>query len=186
VIFIVRGQPLGPLKARLASLSRRDIAGFDRICPLTNSPSRGSIGVHAARGWYGRSRQRLEASGLRCCVPKGQGQISPGQSVAPPRVVVTIGSPALKGRHRSMHRLSRPFRASSPQWIPYPGRRRRSHNSRRLALGWYVGPLQGKCGANEKKCGSSRGTESSRRCWRGSDCGTRDAKKMLATAAAAR
>jgi hypothetical protein len=53
VNLVVREQPQGPLKTPLAGLSRPDVAGFDRICPLRNSPSLGSLGVHATRGWNG-------------------------------------------------------------------------------------------------------------------------------------
>ena len=67
--------------------------------------------------------------------PKGPKQISPGQSAAPPRVREARSRQALKGRHRPPQRLFRPFRACSTRWIGFPGRRRRSHRSRRLAPG---------------------------------------------------
>jgi hypothetical protein len=49
----------------------------------------------------GRSRQRAGSSGLRWCALKGQGQISPGQSVAPPRVVVANGSGSPEGARQA-------------------------------------------------------------------------------------
>lgn len=49
--------------------------------------------IHAARRWNGRSCQRSECCGARCCALKGLGQISLGQSVAPPPVVVAMDFP---------------------------------------------------------------------------------------------
>ena len=146
LIIEVRGQTPGPLQTRLASLFCPDVAGFDRICPPRRSPSPGSFGAQAAHGWTGSSRFRWKEFRWNICRfgasfgifrgavgrPEGAGTDQPGAEC---RVAVAIGPQALKGRHKPMHRLSRPFRASSPQWIGYPGRRRRSQNSRRLALG---------------------------------------------------
>jgi len=143
--------------------------------------------VYAARGWCGRSRQRSGSCGLRCCVPKGPGQISPGQSVAPPRVAVAIGSQALEGRHRRMHRLSRPFRAFLPQRITLP---RATATLAQLASpcpGLICRAPSGQMRCERRERAAPR-AEPSRHGdgWLGSDSRMRNAKKMLATAAAAR
>ena len=93
----------------------------------------------------GPSRYRIpRIADDRVVAPKGPRQISPGQSVAPPWVRRRIAAKALKGRHKRRRRLFRPFRACFRPRIRFPGRRRRSHDSRRLALGWFVRPLRGR------------------------------------------
>jgi len=146
-----------------------------------------SFSVHAARGWNGRSCQRSECCGARCCALKGLGQISPGQSVAPPRVVVAIGSPSperaaqtdasivspLQGFFAAMGTLPRATATLVQLASPCPGlicrapsgQRRRERKERAARL------------ARPGRHGDG---------WPGSDSRTLDAKKMLATAAAAR
>lgn len=76
----------------------------------------------------------------RCFAPKGLQHISPGQSVTPPRVAVTISSPALKGRHKRIQAFFRPFRAFSPLMDTQPGAS--------ATLAWLASPCPGLiCGA---------------------------------------
>ncbi len=49
--------------------------------------------------------------------PAGAKQINPGQSAAPPRVVVAMGPQALKGRHKPMHGLSHPLFATMIRYV---------------------------------------------------------------------
>jgi hypothetical protein len=144
------GKPQGPLKTPLASLSpprrrwlRSDLSATEfSVAGLAPCPRRSRL--------ERCSRNCSECCGPRCCVPKGQEQISPGQSVAPPRVVVAHGARSPEGATQTDASIVSPLQGFLPVLIRYPGRRRRSHNSRRLALGWYVRPLQGRGHANAK------------------------------------
>jgi hypothetical protein len=112
----------------------------------------------------GRSRQRAGSSGLRWCALKAQGQISPGQSVAPPRVVVANGSGSpegarqadasivspLQGFFAAMDTLPRATATLAQLASPCPGLICRAPSGQRRPK-------------RKKTCSSSRETESSRR-----------------------
>jgi hypothetical protein len=197
----------------------------------------------------GRSRQRAGSSGLRWCALKGQGQISPGQSVAPPRVVVANGSGSpegarqadasivspLQGFFAAIDTLPRATATLAQLASPCPGlicrapsgqrRRQAKKNVRLLARNRVVtamagpdrtpgrwtrkkkclppprprgrmtlrrladlsGPFRAKATQAKKKRAVPRAKPSRNGDgWPGSDSRTLDAKKMLATAAAAR
>ncbi len=98
-------------------------------------PSPDWFSVHAARGWNGRSCQDSECCGARWCALKRPGQISSGQSVAPPREGGGVWFPSPEGAAQTDASIVSPLQGLFAATIRYPGRRRRALNSRRLALG---------------------------------------------------
>jgi hypothetical protein len=116
--------------------------------------------------------------GLRWCALKGQGQISPGQSVAPPRVVVANGSGSPEGATQTDASIVPPLQGFLAALIRYPGAA--------ATLAPLASPCPGLvCPApsgqrpREREDRAAPRAEPSRHDdgWPGSDSRTRDAKK---------
>jgi hypothetical protein len=136
LIAVVRGQTPAPLKTPLASLSRPDVVGFDRICPLPNSPSLGSFGVPVARGWTETSRFRWKTSvGRSTCPGRRWASIgSSGIGIPGNRKKTCASSRETESSRRSLARLGFPHAGREKKCLP-PPRPRGRMTLRRLADG---------------------------------------------------